>query len=107
MPFKYCSKNHANGVRSLSCKTCGEQFIVKSKKIKKFQPKEIDWKELHPKDRIKILSGTGPYYEGENGRIYLGPAGIFDVVELHNDGFTIRDGIAIGFCYMGETKPGV
>jgi hypothetical protein len=109
VPYKYCSKNHPNGVRSAKCKTCDEPFNVKSKKIKKFVPSDVEWTTLERDDVVRVYGGSGPWFEGENGlRQYLGvPSGKYEVMSIEKEGFFVNDGVGRLFVYMGEVKPGV
>ncbi len=108
MAYKICSLcNQEAGVRTKIC-DCGAVFPVKSKREKALKPKgeEIDWKDLRRGDEVKIIAGTGPYYESENGRIYMGLAGKYKVISVEKDGFLVDDG-GRAFCYMAEKRQGV
>lgn len=109
MAYKVCSKcNQESGVRTKICE-CGAVFPTKTKREKALKPKceEVDWKELRKGDVVKVLVGTGPYYENSNGRTYMGLGGKYTVLSIEKEGFFVDDGIGRAFCYMGETKPGV
>lgn len=111
MPYKICDKcGLENGVRTKTC-SCGRQFPQKTKREKALKPKteEIEWQELKPKDEVKIISGTGPYFENKNGdRTYLGcPAGKYEVICLEKDGFFVNDGCGRIFVYMAEKRDGI
>ncbi len=85
MPYKSCTKGHQNGVRSAKCKTCGEPFVIKSTKIKRFVPSDVEWNTLEKGDEIRIVAGYGPWHEsldidGNTKRVYIGcDAGAYTV----------------------------
>jgi hypothetical protein len=110
MPYKTCPecKNDQLGVRTQQCE-CGHKFEIKHKKIRKFVPSDVDWRTLEHGDVIRVIGGSGPYFDGESGiRQYLGvPSGKYEVMSVEKDGFFVNDGVGRLFTYMGETKPGV
>jgi len=109
MAYKTCVCGSQCGVRSVTCPDCNKKFPTKTKREKALKPKceDVDWKDLRKGDTIKVLVGTGPYYENSNGRTYMGLAGKYTVLSIEKEGFFVDDGIGRAFCYMGETKPGV
>lgn len=111
MPYKKCTKNHENGVRAKTCSVCGEAFIFKTSREKKEKGKDVDWATLQPGQRIRILTGSGPYMDiirkGKEIRKYLGcKGGVYHVVSVHKDGIKILNGFLTEFCYMGEVCEG-
>ena len=108
MAYKTCICGSQCGVRSVTCPDCNTKFPVKSKREQALKPKgeEVDWKDLRRGDEVKIIAGTGPYYESENGRIYMGLAGKYKVISIEKDGFLVDDG-GRAFCYMAEKRQGV
>ncbi len=108
MAYKTCVCGSQCGVRSVTCPDCNKKFPAKTKREKALKPKgeEVDWKDLRRNDEVRIISGTGPYYESENGRIYMGLAGKYKVISVEKDGFLVDDG-GRAYCYMGEKREGV
>lgn len=112
MPYKTCiiCFEHC-GPRSKKCSQ-GHPFDikVKSKREKDLKPKteEVDWKTLKRHDWVKVLVGSGPYYEVDEQKIYIGcDGGKYEVLSLERDGFFVKEDNYRKFVYMGETKPGV
>lgn len=107
---KKCGKSH--GVRKRQCE-CGEPFVIKSKKIKKFVPSDVEWNTLEKGDEIRIVAGYGPWHEslgidGNTKRVYIGcDAGAYTIESIEKEGLFVSDGYHRNFVYMGETRPGV
>jgi hypothetical protein len=113
MPQKICPKcGKSCGVRTLKCE-CGEPFVIKSQKIKKFVPQDVDWRTLEVWDEIKVVTGYGPYHDsvdkdGKPQRKYIGcKPGNYIVASIEKDGFFVTDGYHKNFVYMGPTVEGV
>jgi hypothetical protein len=114
MAHKTCSNcSNQVGVRTLVCPKCQTPFVIKSKKIKRFKPQDVDWRTLEPKDEVKIITGYGPYHDSldKNGkpvRKYIGcKPGKYLVESVEKEGFFVSDGYHKNFVFMGETRDGV
>lgn len=116
MPYKICDKcGLENGVRSKLCSGCQTQFPQKTKREKALKPKteEISWQELKRGDKVKIITGYGPWHEskdknGQVKRVYTGcKPGEYLVESLEKDGLFVFDGCYKNYVYMGETKEGI
>lgn len=100
MPSKICNKC---GVRTKEC-SCGQSFAVKVKKTIKHKLAETDWKELIKGDRIKSISGHGPWRPSEDGTTtYMGEYGIIKVDMIDSKGIHgyNQDGSHC-YLYMGD-----
>lgn len=87
MARKECSGcGNMVGVRTKECSDCGYKFLIRKRGPR---PKQIDWTELKKGDTIKVVTGTGPYFlsrERQGEKIMMGHKGMFEVVELSNQG---------------------
>ena len=103
MAYKTCTKCEEEcGVRTKTCPNCGQKFATKTlKKTKKGIP--IDWKSLVKGDRIKILKGSGPYFQAKNvDKHSMGYHGNFTVHRINLDGIIVCGKFGYGYVYMGE-----
>lgn len=106
---KTCKKcGSLNGARAYNCVNCGNEFDIKSVKTKKiFRKKVRDWKELNSGDCIRVISGTGPYYDKELGKQSVGHNGKFIVMGLDKNGILgfgcSKNNSGYAHIYMGET----
>lgn len=101
---KCASCNTINGVRSFECKHCGEQF--KMKKFKRGVRKTLikDHTILKKGDSIRVIGGSGPYYEGEDGeRTYLVERGKYRVDKVDANGICAWGESGFEYLYMGKT----
>ena len=117
MPYKVCTNcNSKNGVRTLVCKKCGTPFKIKSsnynpKKARRRRKKRFikNWKSLSPGDVVRVVGGSGPFYESSDGmRHYLTDRGKYEVESIDKNGIHVL-GIAPRtsghqFLYMGPLK---
>lgn len=105
------------GPRSFRCPKCSHAFeFDKIKKLKKDvdsvgMEKDFDWRTLKKGDRIKIKSGSGPYWpSSEEGKenIPMGYHGKFTVRYVDKDGIHAvgnkKEANGHSFIYMGEPK---
>lgn len=84
---KNCSTK--NGVRSHFCSNCKAEFPIKNKHgiaIKKINKKIDDWKDLKEGDCIRVLNGSGPYYNCGEEKNYVGHSGKFIVKSVDSKG---------------------
>lgn len=101
---KTCSScNTINGVRSFECKQCGAQF--KMKKLKRGLKRILikDHTILQKGDTIRVIGGSGPYYEDATGeRTYFVERGKYSVDKVDANGiFAFSEG-GFDYLYMGE-----
>lgn len=101
---KKCSScNTINGVRSFECKHCGAQF--KMKKFKRGLTKTLikDHTILKKGDAIRVIGGSGPYYEGADGvRIYFVERGKYCVDRVDENGIFAFSESGFDYLYMGK-----
>jgi hypothetical protein len=99
MAYKVCSHCQARvGVRTLKC-SCGQAFhsVVKKPDVVKYLAplshevsgkrkrrfETVDWRDLKPGDRIRIIGGSGPYYQADDGsKKTMTERGTYRVVSL-------------------------
>ena len=104
---KICSHcNTANGVRSYECKSCGQEFTMK-KKPKGIRKKQVEnFKTLQKGDWIKVVGGSGPYYEDSEGeRAYFVNRGKYKVEYTDNEGIHAHGDSGYNYLYMGKSCP--
>lgn len=104
---KFCEKcQTANGARAYECKNCGHQFNVKTKKRRRVKVKINDWKQLKEGDCIRVISGSGPYYDRNGQKDPLGHAGKFIVKSIDQNGLVCfgcsKNNRGYAHIYMGE-----
>lgn len=106
---------YQTGPRAFRCPSCDKSFDIQrgiTKRQKKRKGEKVDWTKLEEGECIRVVSGSGPYWEPEEGeRIPLGHKGYFRVKDVKDDGIVVR-GMTnknSGYCfiYMGEKKVGV
>tara|TARA_R110000824_G_scaffold280251_1_gene468384 strand:+ start:16487 stop:16864 length:378 start_codon:yes stop_codon:yes gene_type:complete len=106
MSYKTCNKcDEQCGVRTKICSNCGQRFATQIlKKVK--QGTSVDWTLLVRGDKIKVIKGTGPYYQSKGGKKSpMGcPHGVFTVFGLNTEGIIVCDKHGFGYVYMGEEK---
>ena len=114
MPYKVCEQCQGqNGVRTLICKSCKAPFKIKSSnyspsKARRRRKKQFikDWRSLSRGDVVRVIGGSGPFYEDEEGmRHYLTDRGKYKVDSIDKNGINVI-GIAprtsgYQFLYMG------
>ena len=114
MPYKVCEQcQEQNGVRTLICKSCKVPFKIKSSnynphKARRRRKKQFikDWRSLSRGDIIRVIGGSGPFYDGKDGmRHYLTDRGKYTVDSIDKNGINVI-GIAPRTCgqqflYMG------
>ena len=99
----------SNAVRSLKC-SCGFEFRKpkheKVVTIKKLSKKISSWQELKKGDRIKVISGSGPIWEKEDGTTEcIGHYGKFTVISLEKYGIHAKEHrYGHAFIYMGPER---
>ncbi len=117
MPYKVCGQcSEKNGVRTLICKKCQTLFKIKSsnynpQKARKQRKKRFikDWRSLLPGDIVRVMGGSGPFYEDAEGlRHYLTDRGKYKIKSIDKNGIHVL-GIAprtsgFQFLYMGPLK---
>lgn len=117
MPYKVCTNcNSKNGVRTLVCKQCQSPFMSKSNgssrtKARRRRRKRFikNWRSLSPGDVVRVVGGSGPFYESPDGmRHYLTDRGQYKVQSIDKNGIHVL-GIAprtsgYQFLYMGPLK---
>ena len=90
--IKICDNCGAeNGVRSYECKACEHPF--KMKKVRKGRKSRLvtDWTELSQGEKIRVVGGSGPFYEDAEGeRQYLTDRGMYTVLRNERDGLWVR-----------------
>jgi hypothetical protein len=107
---KHCGET--TGPRAHNCPSCGKAFEFKSEVVTA-EDNKFDWRKLEPGDVIKVISGSGPYFEGEIERIPMGYHGVFKVHGVDTNGihaYPVKANES-GHCYiyMGpavEKSPG-
>jgi ribosomal protein L40E len=105
---KFCQKcQAANGPRAYFCKNCGNDFQVKATKKPKFIRVKIqDWKELKEGDCIRVISGSGPYYDRNGQRDPSGHSGKFIVKSIDSNGLMCygcsKNNKGFAYIYMGK-----
>lgn len=72
------------GPRAHNCPACGKAFTFKNDTVA--VDKTFNWRHLENGDLIKVVSGSGPYYDGEEERIPMGYHGIFRVKYVDDKG---------------------
>ena len=89
---KECKRcGFVTGVRSYNCPSCDYAF-----KMKKFQktrkPKIVkNWRDLEAGDTIKVVGGSGPYYESEDGeKKYLTSRGVYYIIGVMEEGLSVQ-----------------
>jgi len=129
MPYKVCNHcSEQNGVRTLVCKKCNTPFKIKSqdfnkqsdtasshvkrrsghpRRLKKRKKELIkDWRSLIRGDIIRVVGGSGTFYQTSDGmRHYLTNRGKYEVESIDSNGIHVR-GVAPRtsghqFLYMG------
>lgn len=97
------------GPRAYTCKNCGHEYTVKTKKRRKRKKWEsVDWKELEKGDIIKVKTGTGPFYTTKDGEYCsMGVFGLFRVDRLIDDGIFAyphknKSHSGYSYIYMGK-----
>ena len=108
MPYKVCTNcNSKNGVRTLVCKSNGSSRAKARKRRKKRFIKK--WRSLSPGDVVRVVGGSGPFYESSDGmRHYLTDRGKYEIESVDKNGLHVL-GIAprtsgYQFLYMGPLK---
>jgi len=92
---RHCKAKAAKGKQV--CPKCGKSL---NKDIS-------DWRELLPGDKIKALAKSGPYFEGENGKTYLGYSGKCIIKRVEDNGLLVHTPCGTDFLYMGEKEEGI
>ena len=104
--IKICDNcNCENGVRAYECKACENPFRMK--KLRKGRKSRLveDWTALSTGQRIRVVGGSGPFYEHEGERKYLTDRGKYTVRTVTKDGLWVRqDGGAELFLWMRGTQ---
>ena len=117
MPYKVCEQcQEQNGVRTLVCKKCRTPFKTKSSnynrsKARRRRKKRFikNWRSLSRGDVVRVVGGSGPFYESSDGmRHYLTDRGKYEVESIDKNGIHVL-GIAPRtsghqFLYMGPLK---
>ena len=104
---KSCSEcGTINGVRAFECKECNYEFkMKKARKRPHYVPVE-DFKTLEHGDEVKVIGGSGPYFENAEGeRTYLTDRGTYRVIKTDATGIQVYGGTGHGYLYMGKTCP--
>lgn len=101
--IKICENcNCENGVRAYECKACEHPF--KMKKLRKGRRSRLveDWTQLSSGQLIRVVGGSGPFYEDADGvRQYLTDRGKYIVRTVTKDGLWVRQyGGAEQFLWM-------
>lgn len=98
---KSCSK--INGVRSFECKHCGEPFEMKKGRKTPKKKRVDDYTTLKKGDVIRVIGGSGPYYESIDGeRQYLTDRGKYLVESIDNNGIHSYGSTGYNYLYMGK-----
>lgn len=102
---KKCAEcNTINGVRAFECKQCNTPFRMKKFKRGHRKTLIIDHTILRAGDSIRVVGGSGPYYEGTNGeRIYLVDRGKYSVIKTDTNGIWAYGESGFEYLYMGIT----
>ena len=99
-----------NGVRAAHCKNCGSPFVInKGSTIRK--DLISDWTALSQGDRIRVIGGSGPYYESEGERHYTTSRGRYIVRSVTDKGINVVGDMTSksadagnSFLYMGPLQ---
>lgn len=108
---KICKKCKApNGPRAFRCKACNASFDINRHGGEK-KNAVLEWTELEKGQYIKVLAGSGPYWQPPNSvheedRMYMGYHGIFSIFKVLQDGLLTIKATGEGrggiyFIYMG------
>ena len=103
---KLCqSCNTINGVRSFECKNCGAEFKMKKFRRGKRKVLVTNHLDLIKGNLIRVVGGSGPYYEDNNGeRHYLIDRGKYTVDHVDNNGIHAYGSTGYNYLYMGEIR---
>ncbi len=106
----------ATGPRSFKCSECNYAFEFKDPSVHAIRKKldgtkavKCDWRQLVRGDRIRVIQGSGPYFQPkEEGseKIQMGYAGKFTVLFITKEAIhAIGNKKESGHCviYMGES----
>lgn len=98
-----------NGARAHFCSKCQAEFPIKNKHgfiVKKINKKIDDWKELKEGECIRVISGTGPYYDRNGYKDSVGHYGKFIVKWIDDNGIVCfgcsKNNQGFAHIYMGE-----
>lgn len=93
-----------SGARAFECKKCGTQFAMKKFKKTKRKVLVSDYKTLQRGDTIRVISGSGPFYQdGDGERIYLTDRGKYTVMSTDDNGICAYGENGYEYIYMGIT----
>lgn len=119
---KNCSScGFSTGPRSFRCPNCQTPFEFKEKGIAQLRKQlenkteqkvvDFDWRTLQRGERIRVISGSGPYWPASGERqenIPMGYHGKFTVRYVDKDGIHAvgnkKEANGHSFIYMGEPK---
>jgi hypothetical protein len=104
---KYCSECETeNGVRAYECKECDHPFKMKKSRRGIRRKEVLDFKTLKKGDVIRVVGGSGDYYEGRDGeRQYFTDRGRYKVEGIDHQGIKAFGDHGYTYLYMGETCP--
>jgi hypothetical protein len=106
---KFCPNCQSpNGARAYTCRNCEQEFNVNVKKRKTFRSKIKDWKQLKEGDCIRVISGSGPYYNRGDQKDCIGHAGKFIVKSIDQNGLLCfgcsKNNKGFAHIYMGDKQ---
>lgn len=110
--IKKCKKcSQPVGVRTKICPSCNFAFTIK-KNNDPIRGQILNWQELTTGTRIRVIGGSGPYYEGEDGeRNYLSSRGKYVVKSVSSKGLNVIGDLSsksadagAQFLYMGPKE---
>lgn len=99
------------GVRTKICPSCNFAFTIK-KNNDPIRGQILNWQELTTGTRIRVIGGSGPYYEREDGeRNYLSSRGNYVVKSVSSKGLNVIGDLSsksadagAQFLYMGPKE---
>jgi hypothetical protein len=91
-----------NGVRARFCKSCNFAFTIK-KRVGPMRGQITEWEDLAKRTKVKVIGGSGPYYETPDGeRHYSVARGVYHVLSVEKTGLNVNsDKYGRRFLYMG------
>ena len=97
-----------NGARAYQCKSCDYAFPNKYGKVRYSKRPVRDWRELKRGDCVRVVGGSGSYYESQDTgeRTYMASKGKYRVDSLTGNGIVAygigKNNTGCEFIYMGE-----
>ena len=103
---KLCSNCQTiNGVRSYECKQCGTKFKMKRQRLGPKNKQVEDHTTLCRGDLIRVVGGSGSYYEDKEGdKHYFTDRGKYTVREIHKDYILAIGPYGTTCLYLGQKR---